>query len=153
MKTLVTFVVELCSSRRLIPERAWRRLSKGSTDSLLGVGNTSRYASSTLCKFPTAAASRNVISSRLRYLRPGASISSQAPMLLSTVIFNLFKEDGTRIMSKDSGLKESSRFSRTGQAERRICTELKFMWCIFSSCSTFNDGKQTSEGSCNGNKI
>jgi hypothetical protein len=127
-------------------------MSKGSTDSFSGVENISRYASFTLCKFPTAEASSNVILVRLRYLRPGASISRQAPMSFSTVNFKLFKEDGTRSLPKDVGEHESSRVSKIGQPESMIPTELTSTLPM-SICSVFNDGKQIAEDCSNSTTI
>jgi len=135
-----------------MPERAWRRVSKGSTDSLSEEESTSRYASSTLCKFPTEVASPNVISARLRYLRPGVSISRQTSMSFSTVNLKHFKEDGTLSLAEDSVEKESSKVSKIGQAERIIL--MAFTSTLpMSSCNLFNDGKQTAEDCANSTKI
>jgi hypothetical protein len=154
MKNSVTFVVELHSSRCLVLETARRRLSRGSTDPLLGVENTSRHASCTLRKFPIAATLLNVILVRLRYLRLGASISRQAPTWFSTRIVNHFKEnDDTRSLAKDLGQKKSFRCSRMGQPERSTLMEFKSKSPMSSRCNTFSDGKQIFEESCNCNPI
>lgn len=154
MKTSVTSVIEQPIFKCLIPERFRRRLSKGYTDSLLGVEYLARSAFFTLGKFPTAAALLNVKFLRLRYLRPGASISRQPPASLSIVISNRFnKEDCNRSIAKEQCVQKSFKFSRMGHRERRISKDFASKSSTSISCSTFSDGKEISEESCNCNKI